>query len=172
MEKKQILGTHYSLREDGVVWDDKHNKERKTNNGSVSISFSIRKLMNTYFPQKVVAPQIEGVQHKMIDGHESYQIYSKGQVYSRKLMKFITSTKDAYGHWTVQLDGEGKQVHRLIYEAFVGKIPEGFDVHHIDKDKDNQDPSNLLCLSHADHAWLHSLRPKDYWKEIKKFLDK
>lgn len=50
MKKKQILGTHYSIREDGIIWDDKHNKERKTNNGSVSISFSIRKLMNTYFP--------------------------------------------------------------------------------------------------------------------------
>lgn len=172
MEKKQILGTHYSFREDGVVWDDKHNKELKGHGGSVSISFSIRKLMNTYFPQKVVAPQIEGVQHKMIDGHESYQIYSKGQVYSRKHMKFMTSSTDGRGHQFVQLDGDCKKVHRLVYEAFVGPIKEGYDIHHIDKNKENQDPSNLLCLSHADHSWLHSLTDEQYQQEIKKFLNK
>ena len=72
-------------------------------------------------------------------------------------MRFIRSIKDAYGHYTVQLDGKGKQVHRLVYEAFVGPIKEGYDIHHIDKNKENQDPSNLLCLSHADHSWLHSL---------------
>ena len=50
MEKKQILGTHYSFREDGIIWDDKHNKEKKIYGDSVSFSFSIRKLMRIYFP--------------------------------------------------------------------------------------------------------------------------
>ncbi len=44
---------------------------------------------------------------------------------------------------------------------------EGFDVHHIDGDHENNDPLNLVLIEHRDHFMLHSggrltLRPSSY----------
>ena len=153
MNKKQIEGTHYSISEDGVVWDEKHNKELKSRGGSVSISFSVRKLLRTYFPQSIEVPEVEGAEHKSIG---NYQVYNNGQVWSKKHFKFLTPTKDGKGHLILQLDGKMKKVHRLVYQAFVGAIPKGCDIHHKDQNKNNNSVSNLICLTHKEHAKLHS----------------
>ena len=50
---------------------------------------------------------------------------------------------------------QGKLLHRLIYEENFGSIPEGFHVHHLDKDKSNLDPSNMILLSKSNHHKLH-----------------
>ena len=50
---------------------------------------------------------------------------------------------------------QGKLLHRLIYEANYGAIPEGFICHHIDGNKENNDPSNLMLLSKSNHHHLH-----------------
>lgn len=44
---------------------------------------------------------------------------------------------------------------RLIYQKHIGKIPKGFEIHHIDGDKFNDDPSNLIALSHEEHVAIH-----------------
>lgn len=36
------------------------------------------------------------------------------------------------------------------------KFQEGFDVHHIDGDHDNNDPLNLVLIEHTDHMLLHA----------------
>ncbi len=46
--------------------------------------------------------------------------------------------------------------YRKIWEDFNGKqIPEGYHIHHLDGNRDNNDPSNLVCLSPAEHWDLH-----------------
>ena len=50
---------------------------------------------------------------------------------------------------------QGKLLHRLIYEEVFGPIPEGFHVHHLDNDKENNDPSNMILLSKSNHHKLH-----------------
>lgn len=49
-----------------------------------------------------------------------------------------------------------KQLHRAVWEYYNGKIPYGFQIHHIDGNKDNNDISNLECLSIHDHLSMHS----------------
>ena len=44
---------------------------------------------------------------------------------------------------------------RLIYQKHIGKIPKGYEIHHIDGDKFNDDPSNLIALSHEEHVAIH-----------------
>ena len=50
---------------------------------------------------------------------------------------------------------QGKLLHRLIYEENFGSIPNGFCIHHLDNDKNNNNPSNLILMSKSNHHKLH-----------------
>ena len=49
--------------------------------------------------------------------------------------------------------GNGTRVRRprKVYEDNFGTIPKGFVIVHIDLDKDNDDPSNLMAISRAEN---------------------
>ena len=55
---------------------------------------------------------------------------------------------------------KGKLLHRLIYEDCFGSIPKGFQVHHNDGDKTNNNPDNLMILSKSNHHHLHTAGTK------------
>ena len=50
---------------------------------------------------------------------------------------------------------KGKLLHRLIYEEIFGSIPKGFCVHHVNGDKTDNSPNNLMMLSKSNHHKLH-----------------
>ena len=50
---------------------------------------------------------------------------------------------------------KGKLLHRLIYEEVYGPIPKGWSIHHLDMDKTNNNPGNLVALSKRNHHKLH-----------------
>lgn len=61
------------------------------------------------------------------------------------------------GYLQVWVQGKRKYLHRLILEQELGrelKVTE--QVHHIDHDKLNNSPDNLVVLSPAEHARYHS----------------
>ena len=43
-------------------------------------------------------------------------------------------------------------VHRLVYEAFVGEIPKGYEVDHVDGDKNNNHYSNLEAVTASENV--------------------
>lgn len=55
-----------------------------------------------------------------------------------------------------------RSVHRIVMEQVIGgPIPPGLVVHHIDENKHNNHPSNLLLMTRSDHARHHlNLRSK------------
>ena len=72
--------------------------------------------------------------------------------------------KTKYGNGHQRTDGyiqitsgpyKGKLLHRLIYEEVYGPIPKGYTIHHIDGDKTNNNPSNLMLLTKSNHHKLH-----------------
>ena len=72
--------------------------------------------------------------------------------------------KDGYLQFT---NGKhrGKLYHRVIYEKFVGNIPEDCVVHHIDGNKLNNDILNLEVMSFEEHSRMHK---NEFWdKEAK-----
>src|ERR1039458_968444 len=49
-----------------------------------------------------------------------------------------------------------KLAHHIIWEATNGPIPEGYLVHHIDKNKQNNDIENLQLVTPENHQKIHS----------------
>lgn len=47
--------------------------------------------------------------------------------------------------------------HRHTFERTYGPIPPGFEVHHIDFDRLNNSPNNLIALPKTEHQRLHRL---------------
>lgn len=45
--------------------------------------------------------------------------------------------------------------YRKIYEQHHGPIPDGYQIHHIDCNHENNDPSNLVAVTPEEHARLH-----------------
>ena len=67
-------------------------------------------------------------------------------------------------------------LHRFIAQIFYGKpIPKGYEVHHIDKNKLNNSPDNLVVISKEEHQRIHSYdrrKLKDsirFFNKVKKF---
>ena len=55
-------------------------------------------------------------------------------------------------------------LHRYIWEKEKYKIPDGYDIHHIDGDKTNNSIDNLECLSKSEHTRLYSPHHNQYTK--------
>lgn len=46
-------------------------------------------------------------------------------------------------------------MHRCVWEYYKGPIPKGYEVHHADFDRSNNDISNLRLLNKSKHRKLH-----------------
>jgi len=68
----------------------------------------------------------------------------------QKFDGIIYTIRDS-SHYTKQLP-----MHRIIFAYYRGEIPEGYDIHHIDGDKSNNDISNLQCLTRSEHRAHHN----------------
>lgn len=91
---------------------------------------------------------------KPIPGYEGYEASTLGRIRSLKYGKIrilkLFKTKKGYLRVNLWKDGKMKPffVHRLVYEAFNGAIPDGMQVNHINEDKeDNRYPENLNLMS-------------------------
>lgn len=71
--------------------------------------------------------------------------------------RFLKDEKSGYWQCNefIKTYGKPKRLHRYIWEKYHGQIPKGYQVHHIDENKDNNDISNLELLSEHDHLYLH-----------------
>lgn len=88
----------------------------------------------------------------MFRDYQNYEIYEDGRIWSKVNKKFLKPATKPNGYQQVGLyDNNGKRhsqlVHRVCWEAVNGrKVPEGYELNHIDEDKTNNHISNLqLC---------------------------
>ena len=77
----------------------------------------------------------------------------------------LRCTPNGYVQFCIRIDGKYKYVyaHRMVYENFIGEIPVGMDINHIDGDKTNNDISNLEIVTRIEnirHSWEHGLAYK------------
>ena len=96
---------------------------------------------------------------KPIKNYESiYDVSNYGRVRSLKdgKVRILKPHKTTNGYLQVCLYKDGKEkrflVHRLVWEAFNGTIPEGYEINHINEDKtDNRYPENLNLMTRLEN---------------------
>lgn len=97
---------------------------------------------------------------KPVKGYEGlYEVSDYGAVRSlqfkgKKRIKYLNG-RDSFGYRQVHLSN-GKShkmifVHRIVYEAFNSPIPYGYEIDHIDGDRNNNKLSNLRVVTHRDN---------------------
>ena len=75
------------------------------------------------------------------------------QYYDGHLINYSSNT----GYPTIWNGSENVLLHRYVWEKYNGPIPEGYQVHHLDKNRLNFDISNLCIIPASDHARHHAI---------------
>ena len=98
---------------------------------------------------------------KDIPGYEGlYQVSDYGCVRSlnyqgKKRIKYLKNAKDSCGYERIDLHRDGKRktfsVHRLVWETFNGKIPDGMEIDHINTVRDDNRLDNLRVVTHKEN---------------------
>lgn len=94
---------------------------------------------------------------KEIKGYPNYMVSSLGNMKSLNYRgntgkeHLLKIQKNKWGYSIVALCNKGKskyfQIHRLVYEAFVGEIPQGMQVNHINEIKTDNRLENLNLMT-------------------------
>lgn len=84
--------------------------------------------------------------------------------------EFITFNGQKYfhsqskGYWR-KGTGNRNMLHRDVWEFYNGPIEDGFDIHHLDGNKNNNDIHNLEKISKSDHTKRHGFKNNQYTKK-------
>lgn len=106
---------------------------------------------------------------KDIKGVENiYRVSNYGRLSSNKRggWRVLSNTNSKGDYLSVVLRGKdnakSEKIHRLVYETFIGDIPNGkrFHIHHIDGNKQNNRIDNLKLVDSKEHHFEHISRNK------------
>lgn len=115
---------------------------------------------------------------KDIPGYSNYQLSNLGRVRNIKrgtILKVETTKKGNGTYYRVRLASLCKSkdvhfmLHRLLYEVFVGPIPDGKEIDHIDRNPANNDLSNLRLASRSQNNTNSKIQNKHGYKGIGKW---
>ena len=134
------------------------------------MAISAAKIFTKYLKHKLYRKHIKPIGN-------GYYISVDGDVYSNKVhyaynpkgeMRFVQPKKQKdrkyllAGLYTDPFNKRKKywyRIHRLVWEKFVGPIPEGYVIHHRDNDQTNNALWNLDCITQKQNM-------EEYWKYI------
>ena len=75
-------------------------------------------------------------------------------------IRFTLRNNGYYG----RTDSNRGLMHRYVWEHFKGKIPNGYDIHHLDHDRTNNRIENLELHTKSEHARKFSCGSNQYAK--------
>lgn len=77
-------------------------------------------------------------------------------------IRFYKETDSGYYLGNVPIEGRKRRypmrLHTYVWIKYNGEIPKGYQVHHKDENKDNNDISNLELLTTYKHQSMHGLK--------------
>lgn len=107
---------------------------------------------------------------KPVEGAEGYFVNMEGMVKGRYGRVLKGSIKSGYPSFREGKYGRNLWVHRVVAQAFIGDIPEGLVVNHIDEDKTNANVMNLeICT--ISHNIRHSLASRKPQSKLGKIIE-
>lgn len=79
-------------------------------------------------------------------------------MYKKRPHNFKGRTLSTDGYWLIAVDGKRVREHRIVAEKMLGRKLEKHEiVHHVDGDKLNNRPENLMVLqSNTEHRAIHA----------------
>lgn len=193
MNMKQInngFDAAYWLTEEGKVYnklekrclsiDNKHTFNLKTVEGNrkkITLKALYKLVYNKEYCLDTIE-SLEGEQWKVIENtNNTYWISNKGRVKSYKYYDArILKPNIINGYYRVDImTAEGrssKLISRLVASAFL-VLPASIDMelHHIDGNKLNNDASNLVWLTKAEHTKIHK-KMREASKELEELATK
>ena len=78
-----------------------------------------------------------------------FYVTSDGEIYNDNRQYRCTKYKNGYMH--VKLNNVGYYVHRVVWEAFNGKIPEGKEIDHINTNRADNRLENLRLVTSSEN---------------------
>lgn len=98
----------------------------------------------------------KGMTPVIVDGvpDDRYLIDRDGNVWSNRTKRFLKGSTITYRKYQSFSIGSGKTtLHRLLYETFVGPIPAGYDIDHVDNNPQNNRLDNLRAVSRSENLY-------------------
>lgn len=86
---------------------------------------------------------INGKEFKPYDDH--YYVSFDGEIYSTYIHRCLKHNVDHDGYHRVDIHGKHVKVHKLVYLVWNGDLSDGFQINHIDDDKNNNCADNLYA---------------------------
>lgn len=83
---------------------------------------------------------------------DNYLVSKDGKIFNLKLKKYVNPTKHKLGYLQVNINNKTELLHRVVWIAFNGEIPEGKEINHIDCNRSNCNLSNLEILTHKENC--------------------
>ncbi|MPQ46885.1 hypothetical protein GCQ56_07640 [Marinifilum sp. N1E240] len=100
----------------------------------------------------------------------NYYLNRKGECFNSKTGRKLQPVKNAndYYKWNLRIDGKNHQVYCQIavWSSWVGEIPEGFEINHLDYDRSNNSLENLDVRSRQENMNYSMVRIKDAHRTI------
>lgn len=96
-----------------------------------------------------------------LDNFSNYEINPfKGTIFNLKTKKYLFGSPDKDGYMRIGLrDDTGVRryfkIHRLFWTLVNGEIPEGYHIHHINKDITDNRLDNLQSINSKEHLKKH-----------------
>ena len=108
--------------------------------------------------------------------YTNYGANKYGQIYNKKTKRCSTGNLQSTGYRLIKLSQIGLShkivyVHRLVFECIKDQIPEGYEINHIDSNKQNNCINNLELMTHSENI-KHAYKSKKYKTKIEITTDK
>jgi hypothetical protein len=99
--------------------------------------------------------------------YDMYEFNSEGYYRMKGNTEWLKGSKNSkYLYCCVKKKGERQKtvaIYRLIWECFKGKIPEGYEIDHIDNNPENNNINNLQCITLSENR---KRRNHEFLKDI------